>query len=263
MPNTENQVILTIVGVIVVLLFIGILFLVMVLYNNNKKVQLLNEQQSMKDMYEKQLLESKLEIQEQTFNFISQEIHDNVGQVLSLAKVQLNIMDQQQEMDKSMLKEVKESIGKAMSELRDMAKSLSTEKSQSFDLLDAVTNEVKRLNNTKLIKAVLLAEGSARFIIEQHRLIMFRLIQESMQNILKHAAASEVTISITSDNAKSLVVISDNGTGFDVENALQNNSGLGLRNIINRAKLIGGEATIQSSCNNGTTVTIILPSTHA
>lgn len=263
MPDSENQVIIAIVAVIVVLLFLGILFLVMVLYYNNKKVQQLKEKQAMKDLFEKQLLQSKLEIQEQTFNFISQEIHDNVGQVLSLAKVQLNIMDQQQEVDKSILKEVKISISKAMTELRDIAKSLSREKMQSFDLLEAITDEVKRLNSTGSIKATMTVKAYSRHLIEQYKLILFRLIQESMQNILKHAKASEIEISIDINFEKSIIVISDNGIGFDVEAELKMQSGLGLKNMINRAHLIGSKVDVQSTCQYGTTITIILPYPHA
>ena len=262
MQNSENQVIITIVAVVVVLLFLGILFLVMVLYYNNKKMQLLKEKQSLKNLFEKQLLESKLEIQEQTFNFISQEIHDNVGQVLSLAKVQLNIMDQQQEIDRSILKEAKASISKAMTELRDIAKSLSRERMHSFDLLEAVTDEVKRINSTGTIKAMVSIKEYDRTVIEQHKLIIFRLVQESMQNILKHAKASEIQVSIDVNLKKSFIIISDNGIGFDVEGELKKSSGLGLKNMISRAASIGGQINIQSTYRQGTAVTIILPNHH-
>lgn len=263
MPNSEDQAILTIVAVIVVLLFLGILFLVMVLYYSNKKVQQLKEKQFMKDTFEKQLLQSKIEIQEQTFHFISQEIHDNVGQVLSLAKVQLNIMDQQQELDKTILKDVKESVSKAMTELRDIAKCLSREWVQSFDLLEAITDEVKRLNNTGSLIATMNVKSSSCNRIEQYKLIIFRLIQESIQNILKHAKASKVNISVDVNSEKSFIIISDNGIGFDVATTLKKDNGLGLKNIINRTRLIGGEVNIQSDCGDGTAITIILPNHNA
>ncbi|MEJ7677766.1 MAG: ATP-binding protein [Segetibacter sp.] len=230
----------------------------MALRYSNKKMQMLKEKQIMKDLFEKQILQSKLEMQEQTFNFISQEIHDNVGQVLSLAKVQLNIIDQQQEIDRSILKDVKENISKAMTELRDMAKSLSSERIQSFDLSQGIKDEVNRINKSGLIKASINIEGSCHFIKNQHKIIVFRLIQESLQNILKHAQASEISIFIKDNNKKSDIVISDNGIGFDVEAELKKDNGLGLKNIINRATLIGGNATINSN-GEGTSISIIIP----
>ena len=96
MQNAKDQVVFTIIAVIVILLFLGVLFLVMLFYYNNKKGQMSKEKQLMRATFDKQLLESKLEIQEQTFDMISQEIHDNVGQILSLAKVQLGILEQRQ-----------------------------------------------------------------------------------------------------------------------------------------------------------------------
>src|SRR5664279_916259 len=94
MQNAKDQVLFTIIAVIVIMLFLGVLFLVMLFYYNNKKGQMSKEKQLMRATFDKQLLESKLEIQEQTFGMISQEIHDNVGQILSLAKVQLGILEQ-------------------------------------------------------------------------------------------------------------------------------------------------------------------------
>lgn len=220
---------------------------------------MLKEKQLMKDVFEKQLLQSKLEIQEQTFNFISQEIHDNVGQILSFAKVQLNIMDLQQEMDKSILKEVKDSVSKAMTELRDIARSLSSEKSQSFNLLQSIEEEVNRINRSGILKATINVNGSGKLIKNQHKIILFRLIQESMQNILKHAKASELEVLIEDGKEQSIIMINDNGIGFDVKTELSKNSGLGLKSIINRAALIGGEATIQSTQSKGTAISIIIP----
>ena len=78
--------------------------------------------------FNQQLLQSQLEMQEQTFNIISTEIHDNVGQILSLAKVQLNIIDQGEMLDRSLLADAKESVSKAMIDLRDIAKSLNSER---------------------------------------------------------------------------------------------------------------------------------------
>src|SRR6478735_5983233 len=112
MQDGKDQVIFTIIAVIIVLLFLGVLFLVMLFYYNNKKGQMSKEKQLMRATFDKQLLESKLEIQEQTFGMISQEIHDNVGQILSLAKVQLGIMEQKQSVET--VGNVKESISLAM-----------------------------------------------------------------------------------------------------------------------------------------------------
>lgn len=251
--------IIAIGAVILVLLFLGLLFLVMILYFNNRKGQLLRERQLMKIEFERQLLEARLEMQEHTFNFISEEIHDNVGQVLSLAKVQLNIMDQKPVIDRSMIGEVKISISKALTELRDIARSLSTERIRTFDLVQSVEEEVKRIQRSGLISASLDVQGVTQDLGDHFKIILFRLIQECLQNIVKHAQASELFISIDNSDHRLTILIRDNGVGFDVETQLQQNSGLGLKNMINRAKLIGGQITIRSAPGNGTTTQIQLP----
>ncbi len=106
------------------------------------------ETQLMRATFDKQLLESKLEIQEQTFDMISQEIHDNVGQILSLAKVQLGIMEQKQTVDGELLGNVKESISLAMTELRDIAKSLSSQRVQQVSLQESISQEIRRINRS-------------------------------------------------------------------------------------------------------------------
>ena len=148
MQNAKNEVVITIIAVIIILLFLGVLFLVMLFYYNNKKVQMSKENQLMRATFDKQLLESKLEIQEQTFDMISQEIHDNVGQILSLAKVQLGIMEQKQTVDGELLGNVKESISLAMTELRDIAKSLSSQRVQQVSLQESISQEIRRINRS-------------------------------------------------------------------------------------------------------------------
>lgn len=196
MQDTKDQVIFTIVAVILILLFLGVLFLVMLFYYNNKKGQMSKEQQLMRATFEKQLLESKLEIQEQTFNMISQEIHDNVGQILSLAKVQLGTLEQRQNIEGDLISNAKESISQAMTELRDIAKSLSSERLQLLSLPESIAQEIRRINRSGFVKISSLVEGAEKNVPDQQKLIAFRMVQEGFQNIIKHANASEVKVSI-------------------------------------------------------------------
>jgi two-component system, NarL family, sensor kinase len=248
-----------IIAVILVLIFLGILFLATTLYYNNRKAQILKEQQLMKDAFEKQILQSRIEMQEQTLNFISQEIHDNVGQLLSLAKVQLNIMEQQEETEKPILKDAKDNIGKAMTELRDIARSLNSERIQSFNFTDALTDEINRINRGSRLKASVDFSGPCDRFKDQHKLILFRLIQESLQNILKHAKATQLQVHVCDDTDEFSIVIKDNGVGFDANAELNGNKGLGLKNITGRAALLGGRASIESAAGHGTTISITIP----
>ena len=213
----------------------------------------------MKQQFQQSLLQSQLEIQEQTFNSISQEIHDNVGQMLSLAKLQVSIIEQREPKDVNTLKELKENIGQAMTDLRDIAKSLSSERIQLISLHETVAHEIQRINRTGLINVTIHTEGTERQLDVQKKLILFRMIQESIQNIIKHAKASTVEIFFNYADPELIITITDNGMGFDTQEALQRNGGLGLQNIISRAALIGGNANISSIINEGTTIKISIP----
>jgi two-component system NarL family sensor kinase len=254
MQNAKDQVLFTIIAVIIILLFLGVLFLVMLFYYNNKKGQMSKEKQLMLANFDKQLLESKLEIQEQTFGMISQEIHDNVGQILSLAKVQLGIMEQKQSVDGELLGNVKESISLAMTELRDIARSLSSERVQKMSLQDSITQEIRRINRTGFIKVSADVQGAEKDIPDQHKLIAFRIVQEGLQNIIKHAGASDVKFSIRYMDDGLFITIFDNGIGFNPEEELKKREGLGLQNILRRAELMGGKAEILSRPGEGTTL---------
>jgi signal transduction histidine kinase len=217
------------------------------------------EREIMQAQYKQTLLQARLEIQEQTFNNISREIHDNVGQLLSLAKVQVNIIDQSETTNKSLLYELKQNIGNALVDLRDIAKSLSGERMMLIGLQQTLQQEVDRINRSQILNASLSITGDVRKVSEQKQLIIVRIIQEALQNILKHSEAKNVDISVSYTNTIIELKVRDDGKGFNTEEKLSSTNGLGLQNMINRAGIIGGKASIKSTINNGTDITLKIP----
>lgn len=257
MQVSEKDIIVIIVTITVILLVAGLFIVLYIsLYNNRKKRHLL-EKAGMMETYNKQLLQARLEMQEETFDTISREIHDNVGQLLSLAKLQLNIADQHDVVDKTLLQEIKENIGQAMTDLRDIAKSLSSDRLHQVSLPQAVEHELQRIERGGILKCEIHISGKEITIYEQHKVILFRIIQECLQNVLKHAKAKELRVDFQFTENHVNITIQDDGTGFDRMQAPK--YGLGLQNIITRATLIGGTATIDSSINQGSTVKLNIP----
>ena len=257
--QVENyQIVTGVVVAIIVFMLAGFFIMLLINYSNNRKKKFIEEKQLLETNFNEQLLRSRLEMQEHTFDSISSEIHDNVGQILSLAKVQLNIMEQNGNLDKTMLTEAKESVSKALADLRDIAKSLNPERVQSSTLQEITGNELQRIRRSGIMLTSLQVEGEVQVMQEQKKLIIFRIIQEALQNILKHSKAKNIDVIFQYETDKLKVVIADDGTGFDKE-LLSGKDGLGLQNIMNRAALIGGQAGINSIINKGTTVTIIAP----
>jgi two-component system NarL family sensor kinase len=260
MSDANQQITSTIVAVLFILLFFGVLFLVMLVYYNYRRRQTALEKKEMKAQFDQQLMQARLEMQEQTFNHISEEIHDNVGQLLSLAKMQLSSISESETVDHDTLMAARENVARAIRDLRNLAKSLHTGHIRTLGIRQAVEEEGQRMSRAGFLSVSVTSEGSERNIPEDKQLILFRIIQECLQNCLKHAEATFVNIGFTWYSDQLRVRVRDDGKGFDPEATLQSPaSGLGLQNIRNRARLTGGSGIISSAPGQGTTVTVMMP----
>jgi two-component system, NarL family, sensor kinase len=257
--SNDNDVILAVVvATILFFLMVGFIISYFIIYRR-KREEHVYEMRAARKEFEKQLLQTQLEIQEQTLSRVSEEIHDNVGQVLSLARIQINIMNESENFNRDMLNEVKENIGQAMTDLRDIARSMNSERVRNVNIFEAVMTEAKRINKSGIIHAGVLTEGPERSMNEQKKLILFRIIQECMQNILKHAEASEIDIRLCYMPAALEVSVRDNGKGFDPDRLSVTGAGLGLANMRTRASLMGGSVVIESEWESGTLINIKIP----
>lgn len=254
MQYSKQEVIITIVGVIGILLFLGIMFLVTILYYNNKKLNLLKEKQLMTDIFEKQLLKSQIEVHESTLSTLSKELHDNIGQLLSTAKMLLGITERSIANPPDTLKTANETVGKAINELRSLSKSLSKEWLEQFDLIENLTAEISRLNTGDDI-TLHLSQTDRLPMKADEQIILFRIIQEAIQNAIKHASAKNIFININIQNAILTTFVNDDGKGFDQN---EKPGGVGILNMRHRTKLLGGTIEWKSS-NEGSTVLITLP----
>jgi two-component system NarL family sensor kinase len=244
---------------LLLIVLLGFLLLIL-LVQRSKSNRFIREREKLKIEFNEQLLSAQLEIQEQSFNTISMEIHDNVGQTLSLLNVQLNIIERKEIMDKALIAEARESAKKAMTDLRDIAKSLSTERIQLSGLSQIAAHETQRLNQTGIMNAVFNIEGQEQFIEDEKKLILFRIIQECFQNIIKHSHATNVAVGFAYRQKELVITIKDDGLGFDIDLTASNpHKGLGLQNIVKRAKIIKGTAMINSVPKHGTTIVIVTP----
>ncbi len=210
--------------------------------------------------FTEQSLRAQLEIQEQTFRAISEEIHDNVGQLLQpTARVQINIIDESGRLDKSVLHAARENIGNALMELRDLSKSLHSDRLQNLSIHEALSQEAERLNRTGAVQTEIFVEGTVRELEPQKKLILYRILQESIQNCLKHAEATKLEILFTYQSGGISIRISDNGRGFDPVTVIERQEGQGLGNIRNRVRLTGGQCEITSAPMSGTLISLTIP----
>ncbi len=253
--KADSEIILVIVASTLVLLLLVGFLVTFVLFHQKKKVLYYKNTQLLKSTYEQELLKTQIEIQEQTFVNIRQEIHDNIGQVLGLAKLNLNTIPDAG--DKII--ESKNLISKAIVDLRNLSQSLHGDRIAEIGLQAAINKEVNSLNNSGIYIATLNTSGQAVKLDTQKTMVIFRMVQECLNNIVKHAEAKEITINLNYLDLKLELCINDNGKGFDIEKLAIDQQGLGLKSMDNRATLIGADLKIVSVANVGTKITVTLP----
>ncbi len=246
------------IGGSVLFLILFICFFIFFIKVGQRQTAMILREQKLKNDYQETLLTSQLEIQEQTLKNISQEIHDNVGQVLSLAK--LNLATSQSLHDEK-VSASQQLVSKAIQDLRDLSRSLDTDYVAQMGLLRSVEYELEMIQKTGTLQTKLNVEGSVYKFDRQKELILFRIVQEILHNIIKHAGATAVAVQFIYTDDVLKLIVTDDGKGFDLSpfNEENNSSfGLGIRNMHNRAKLMGAEFSMQSKTGEGTTATILL-----
>ena len=250
--------IFTVVIICFFLTMLFVIFIIIFFLRHQKKVFLHTiEVNNINSIYEKELLSTKLLVQEQTFQHISRDIHDNIGQKLTLARLSLNTIDFSL-VDKveSQVKQSAEIISQCLSDLRDISRSLSTEQILNNGLYKALENEVNLINRSGVLSINLDITDDFDFAQSEKELLVFRIIQECLSNTMKHAKATEININLsTVENIKN-ICFSDNGIGFNPKEISDSN---GLNNIQSRVIAIGGELSIASIPNSGTDITIKIP----
>jgi signal transduction histidine kinase len=263
--QAQNQevVIIILMGIALALLLVGFIVTMLFLYQRRQHRQ---EQQltRMKDEYQQELLRSQLEIQETTFKTIAQELHDNIGQVLSVVKLSLSILPL--EKDHPAYESVQASrqmLNKVIFDMGNLTKSMHTDRIAQIGLVEAMRFDLDALQRTGLLTADFSVTGEEYRFENQQSIFLYRMFQEMMNNILKHSKATHVNIAVNySIDNKFVLKVEDNGVGFDVDKkrtTASSSSGIGLKSMTNRASLIGAHITVHSQPGKGTSIKVEMP----
>jgi signal transduction histidine kinase len=262
MRQSQEIYFVIIIGIGLGLLLVGFIVTILFLYQQRRQKQE-KEMAMVKDKYEREMLRSQLEIQENTFKTISQELHDNIGQMLSVAKLSLSVLPiEKQHPAFEHSKAVQDILNKAIYDLSDLTKSLYTDRIGEIGLVESMRFELATIKRAGLIEVNFNMEGIPFLLNEQKSIFLFRMFQEIMNNILKHSQATAISVNVnyTGDNTF-ILKIEDNGVGFDIDEKKQSHSsikGVGLKSMFNRAELIGASINMISNVGKGTLVIITL-----
>ncbi|MBA9078424.1 MULTISPECIES: sensor histidine kinase [Rufibacter] len=253
MFETPSDIITVIVAGSAILLVL-VFFIISFLFAYQKKqLQHLKETQKLKAAYEKAITDSRLEIQDETLKYVGRELHDNLGQILSLVK--LNLHDAHNPEQVTFAKEL---VAGAIRDVRTLSKSLNTDWADEVPLPHLIQTELDKVERSSNLQTEFVHEECDCTIDSKNKLIVFRTFQESLNNILKHANATLVTVNLhlAEDQNTCTLEIADNGVGFDITGAAQ---GSGLSNIKKRMEAIHGQADISSRLESGTRIELKFP----
>ena len=244
----------TLISIIIIAFFLASLmtFAVVAIFALHRQRQDQNKQKldQIRIEYEKTLLNIENEIQNETLNHIGRELHDNIGQLLSLAKLNMNSsLPKKQE-------EAKNIINSIIKEVRTLSKTLNLDWVESTDLNEFIASQLSKIEETGFCKTELKVRTEIGEIPKEQKLVLIRVIQEILNNAIKHASPNLIEVKIQAQYSRKTIFIRDDGVGFDPKKA---SKGIGMVNLEKRMQTIGGNFALSTSPGNGTEITLSLP----
>lgn len=237
MFSQEAEIQVVIIGSIALGLF-AVFFIILVALYNNRQRMYNQEKKLLQQDYENRIMQTKLEIAEDTAQKISRSLHDNIGQKLSAAKLLAGNTD------------IKDILGEVINDVRDLSSTLKSEPKINKGLNPGLTYLAELLEKQEIETTCNLGDEPDLDLVE--KLTIYRVCQEAVQNILKHANAKKVTITSKSGDTFELT-ITDDGVGY-ADSA--DKKGSGLTNMQQRCAGINAKLAIDTSKGKGCTITI-------
>ncbi len=252
--------------ILLIIYFIAVIFLLVLfvviffIAFQRRKNKFLIERYEAQQRFNKEIEQSKLEIQEQTFKNIAWELHDNVGQLLSVVNIQLNILNHSvpEEFNES-ISETKGVVKEAVHEIRTLSKLLNNDVVLKNGLLTSIEIEIERFNKLSFLEAALKVDGNKVAIKNTDEILIFRILQEFLSNVIKHAKAKKLFVHLDYKEESLEILAKDDGVGFDSD---QKTSSSGVETMRSRAELLDAELSISSEKGKGTVLSLKYPYKH-
>ena len=256
----SEVVIIVLAGTFLMLLLV--IFIISFFFIHQKRQQAHKlEKATLKAQFEQEILNAENEIQEATMQHISRELHDNVGQMLTLVKIQLNNLSEESPENKR-IRDSKEFINSVLTDIRALSKSLNSDNILHEGLEKAIRFELERVKKLGSYKVAFTANCGDANLDRKKEILTFRIFQELLQNCLKHAKAKNIEVNLVDTNQTLNLEVVDDGIGFDFEAKIQQNgfdTGAGLKNLIHRAELMNGSLIFEKGIVSGTKAQITIP----
>ncbi len=252
---------LLIVYFIAILLLLMVFAIIVVIAFQRRKNKFLTERFQAQQRYERELADSQIEIQEQTLKNIAWELHDNVGQMLSVANIQLNLLLQKAPSEfQEQIQETKSVVKETVQEIRSLSKVLNNDVVLKNGLLESLKVELERFNKLNFLEASYEIKGDIVPIKSTNETIIFRIIQEFLSNVIKHAKALNLFVILDYKENSLEITVTDDGVGFDTE---QKTTSSGMETMQSRANLLNATMEITSEIGKGSKLFLKYPYNNA
>jgi hypothetical protein len=253
----DQEVYMLVAATSTVLLILLITVIILFVFFQKRKLKFILEKKEAEKRYMEEIAKSQIEIQEQALQNMSWELHDNIGQLLSVARMHINILGTQlAQENKGKLNDISEIVGKSLQEIRLLSKTMNTEIIQNMGLIKSIEVELERFNKLNFLVATLEVSGEEQELDIKEEIILFRILQEFFSNAIKHSKAKNLTVTLRYEADCLRISAQDDGVGFD-EGEIE--KGSGLINMKSRAAIINAEFKMKSEKNKGVSLTLSYP----
>jgi signal transduction histidine kinase len=206
--------------------------------------------------YQRRLTKQIILAQEREREKIGHELHDNVNQILTTVKLYLEMATHNEGMRDDLLPKSIHYVMNCITEIRNLSRELSAPTLGTKSLTDSIKALLEVVQSSAGLDINFACDDYHTAIIKDQQLALYRILQEQLNNIIKHSGATRVDITLSQNEDMTALTIVDNGKGFNIS---AHRNGIGLNNILSRAKVFGGEMVLDSKHDAGCRLKIILP----
>lgn len=211
--------------------------------------------------FEEKLLETIVITEERERKRIASELHDNLSPILSTIKLYVDLLQSnscEKQNTYELLQTIKELINSAIQTAKEISFNITPTILEDFGLAFAIEEFVSYINKTKSVNIQLNLEKYKPINNKIYESILFYSVKELINNTLKHANAKKINIQLKNDDSQIMLYYKDDGVGFDINEKLLNSTGLGIKNILNKVRSIGGKCDFYSLPDEGMVFIIII-----
>lgn len=243
------------------LIFINLLIVIMltaifIYYRNKQKHK--NELIKSQNLQEKLRFKAVVDSEEKERIRIAKELHDGIGQLLSSAKLNISSLeDNINKDDEYLLQNSLKIIDEAVGEVRSISHNLMPTALMNYGLTEAISELCRRINESKKLQIDFDKENFDSKLLKETEIILYRIIQEIINNMIKHSKADKINIVLSNSDKTLKLYIKDNGVGYNTSE-ISKSKGIGWQNIYSRVSILNGDISINSQIGKGTEIEIIV-----